>query len=316
MDNGWFDRGWGGRNEDMIQAAQAQIDRRKAEVVKSTRARAGRGGGTVGGGRRRRAVCAFVTFNSRSAKQACVEAYRAWATVRGRLLACLCTLTAGCGQPLHIRLRGRHSLVVRPAPEPSDVHFENLDVSHLSRLLRRTVSVLAALLMVLLSLAVILASKAFYAKRVGSAVADCADPAFFQACNAALNWRADVPCPGSGLTVGGQLNCTLQEVWNMSHLNASQLLPKPAGPGSLRVPMDVDLSMVPFRLLLLNGGPCRVQSVPVTGNADWIRADLLSESCTAASEVSKAQWIALARAGWADPAFVNASACAICMCSR
>eukprot|EP00753_Platysulcus_tardus_P018673 PLAT7004.19.p1 GENE.PLAT7004.19~~PLAT7004.19.p1 ORF type:complete len:1050 (+),score=341.53 PLAT7004.19:205-3150(+) len=86
-------------------------------------------------------VAAFVVFNQEESYIRCLVDY-------GRTTSWL----QHAFYPPPLLFRGRHKLIVDDAPEPSDIVWENLETTALSRVLRRAVTMGATLLMLLASL--------------------------------------------------------------------------------------------------------------------------------------------------------------------
>jgi hypothetical protein len=86
-------------------------------------------------------VCAFVLFNNIESAARCVEDYAPYDSVGGDFF-----------QPAELRFMGEYPLQVEWAPEPSDVLWENLEVSDHQVMARRCVSYLATLAVLMLSL--------------------------------------------------------------------------------------------------------------------------------------------------------------------
>ena len=94
-------------------------------------------------------VCAFVTFNEPESRAECVNAFRSqWR----------------CCTAENLKLRGVHRLKIKPAPEASDLMWENIvRVSPVAQLIRKAISFLCILVLCLGAIGVIV-----YAKDVAS----------------------------------------------------------------------------------------------------------------------------------------------------
>jgi len=115
-----------------VDALQARVDRVHARIEAATARRA-----SV-------ALAAYVVFNHRESVRRCMQDYAGadrwfWRWV----------------QAPPLRLRRRHRLQVRGAPEPSNILWENLETSSRNRCMRRTVTALVMLLLLALSFALI-----------------------------------------------------------------------------------------------------------------------------------------------------------------
>ena len=82
-------------------------------------------------------VCAFVTFDTREGRLAVKRIYDAG----GR----------GLFQKKRLRFRARFALTISPAPEPTNVIWEHLEHSQLSRTLRRAFTALCSLCLILIT---------------------------------------------------------------------------------------------------------------------------------------------------------------------
>ncbi|KAF0683855.1 Aste57867_24130 [Aphanomyces stellatus] len=87
---------------------------------------------------------AFVVFNCVESQRRCIHDYRNSTKMLGHHF-----------QPKALRFQGLHRLIVVPAPEPSDVIWENLEVSARERRLRRYFTNFIAFLLLLLSCGII-----------------------------------------------------------------------------------------------------------------------------------------------------------------
>ncbi|GLD98923.1 hypothetical protein PINS_up007641 [Pythium insidiosum] len=139
--------------------------------------------------------CAFVVFNNLESRRRCLQDYRgstSWLLRRW--------------QPALLRFRdGQCPLVVTPAPEPSDILWENLDVTDRERFYRRSLTNLVTLLLLLVSAAIISgaesAQQQFRAKMPPPGLCDRSLPevfygnSSFRAVRWDLEWRADQTCP-------------------------------------------------------------------------------------------------------------------------
>lgn len=93
--------------------------------------------------------CAFVVFNNLESRRRCLQDYRRSTHWFYRTF-----------QPKGLRFRsGQYPLVVRAAPEPSNILWENLEVTPQSRRLRRTVTTAVTGLLLLLSGVIISAAQ-------------------------------------------------------------------------------------------------------------------------------------------------------------
>ncbi|DAZ99530.1 TPA: hypothetical protein N0F65_005402 [Lagenidium giganteum] len=88
--------------------------------------------------------CAFVVFNNLESRRRCLQDYRKSTRWLARVF-----------QPKALQFRGRHALIVRAAPEPSNILWENLEVTDVSRRLRRLVTAVLTLLLLLVCCAII-----------------------------------------------------------------------------------------------------------------------------------------------------------------
>ncbi|TYZ60551.1 hypothetical protein PybrP1_010488 [[Pythium] brassicae (nom. inval.)] len=145
--------------------------------------------------------CAFVVFNNLESRRRCLRDYRksTWFFPRRH-------------QPKLLRFRGgRFPLVVVPAPEPSNILWENLEVTDRGRLYRRSFTNLVTLLLLLFSCVIISgaqsAQAAFKAKMPPAGLCEWSLPQVFYG-NASfdanprvswtLAWDANATCtPGA-----------------------------------------------------------------------------------------------------------------------
>ncbi|RLN84298.1 hypothetical protein BBJ28_00007260 [Nothophytophthora sp. Chile5] len=119
--------------------------------------------------------CAFVVFNNLESRRRCLQDYRH--SDRG--------LTRRF-QPKSLRFRdGKHALKVLPAPEPSNILWENLEVTPRSRRLRRGLTNFVTFLLLLVSGAIISAAQSaqqtFKDKAPPAGLCDTALPEIFYA---------------------------------------------------------------------------------------------------------------------------------------
>jgi len=240
---------------------------------------------------KRRAVCAFVIFNSQKARNKCFGMYHSWASMEYSL-SCW-------GQKQEFRFKRKFRLTVQPAAEPSDIKWENLEYSWFSRFQRRLLSYFLSFVLVIISIAFIVAGKSFENKLKLSRN-DCASPSYVESCNSAVNWAGPVIC---SFTPGKTPPCSLLGAWNMTFLSTEALSIK------LRVPLDINVAVTPTKSLILNGNQCRYK------NQAWLPSGSLSTDCIRASSITYAQWQVFNTAGWADSSFANASGCSKCFCS-
>ncbi|ETW05319.1 hypothetical protein H310_04271 [Aphanomyces invadans] len=124
------------RIEKRLKKVQAQLEKKtnRLKVLKA------QGGGAY----LTQCDSAFVVFNCVESQRRCVCDYRTSTKWYARYF-----------QPKSLRFHGIHRLIVEPAPEPSDIIWENLEVSTRQRRLRRAVTNLIAFLLLLLSCAII-----------------------------------------------------------------------------------------------------------------------------------------------------------------
>ena len=87
-------------------------------------------------------VCAYLTFNNEVSLRRCLEDYRPYNGLFTR-----------AWQPEELKFLGEHPLLVTKAPDPSDIIWENLEVSEREVGFRRMISDLATLFIMLCSMA-------------------------------------------------------------------------------------------------------------------------------------------------------------------
>ncbi|RLN87770.1 hypothetical protein BBJ28_00024980, partial [Nothophytophthora sp. Chile5] len=140
-------------------------------------------------------LCAFVVFNNLESRRRCLQDYRH----SDRRMA-------HRFQPKSLRFRnGKHALKVLPAPEPSDILWENLDVTPRSRRLRRSLTNFVTFLLLLVSGAIISAAQSaqqtFKDKAPPAGLCDTALPEIFYGSQDFMNanpweleWSSNVAC--------------------------------------------------------------------------------------------------------------------------
>jgi hypothetical protein len=147
--------------------------------------------------------CAFVVFNNLESRRRCLQDYRQSSHWLPRKW-----------QPHELRFRGSFPLVVAPAPEPSNILWENLEVTNRGRFYRQFVTNLVTVLLLVISCAIISAAQStqeqFASKTPPDGLCDRALPAVFYADTAfslnaqkkpilwALEWDEAATCsPGA-----------------------------------------------------------------------------------------------------------------------
>ena len=135
--------------------------------------------------------CAYVVFNCSESRGRCLDDYR---TSSGRL--------ARWAQPKSLRFRNKYALHVQAAPEPSNILWENLEVSARSRRYRRWITSLVTLVFLLCSFGLIYAvqtqQKAFNDKLPSSELCDSIIPATYEGTNVpekpkyTLQWKREL----------------------------------------------------------------------------------------------------------------------------
>ncbi|TYZ57587.1 hypothetical protein PybrP1_013208 [[Pythium] brassicae (nom. inval.)] len=141
--------------------------------------------------------CAFVVFNNVESRRRCLQDYRL-STAR----------LAHRFQPALLRFRdGQFPLVVRPAPEPSDILWENLEVTGRGRFYRRSLTNFVTFLLLLVSAVIISAAQSahqqFEDKAPPSGLCETKLPQVFYGSSAytekktrwKLVWDETVSCP-------------------------------------------------------------------------------------------------------------------------
>ncbi|KAJ0399857.1 hypothetical protein P43SY_000425 [Pythium insidiosum] len=139
--------------------------------------------------------CAFVVFNNLESRRRCLQDYRGSTSWLLRRF-----------QPALLRFRGGACpLVVTPAPEPSNILWENLDVTDRERFYRRSLTNLVTLLLLLVSAGIISgaesAQQQFRAKMPPPGLCERSLPQVFYGNSSfrdvdwELAWRADRSCP-------------------------------------------------------------------------------------------------------------------------
>ncbi|RLN90291.1 hypothetical protein BBJ28_00024844, partial [Nothophytophthora sp. Chile5] len=140
-------------------------------------------------------LCAFVVFNNLESRRRCLQDYRH----SDRRMA-------HRFQPKLLRFRnGKHALKVLPAPEPSDILWENLDVTPRARRLRRSFTNFVTFLLLLVSGTIISAAQSaqqtFKDKAPPAGLCDTAlpeifyaSPDFMKASPWDLEWNPNVTC--------------------------------------------------------------------------------------------------------------------------
>ncbi|KDO26761.1 hypothetical protein SPRG_20566 [Saprolegnia parasitica CBS 223.65] len=88
--------------------------------------------------------CAYIVFENTESRRRCLRDYRTSSSSWKRLW-----------QPKDLRFRGQFAIIVEPAPEPSNIIWENLETSATSRFLRRSLTNILTFLLLLLSCGVI-----------------------------------------------------------------------------------------------------------------------------------------------------------------
>eukprot|EP00753_Platysulcus_tardus_P022558 PLAT9771.1.p1 GENE.PLAT9771.1~~PLAT9771.1.p1 ORF type:complete len:1198 (+),score=594.86 PLAT9771.1:165-3596(+) len=94
-------------------------------------------------------VAAFVTFKHDASLRRCLRDYQGSTGFFKR-----------ASQPVPLRFRGKHKLTVERAPEPSDIVWENLEVSSLQRGLRRAITTLVTFILLIVSFLIIFWARA------------------------------------------------------------------------------------------------------------------------------------------------------------
>ncbi|EQC39055.1 hypothetical protein SDRG_03263 [Saprolegnia diclina VS20] len=88
--------------------------------------------------------CAYIVFENTESRRRCLRDYRTSTSSWKRFW-----------QPKALRFRGQFAIVVEPAPEPSNIIWENLETSASSRFIRRSLTNVLTFLLLLLSCGVI-----------------------------------------------------------------------------------------------------------------------------------------------------------------
>ncbi|OWZ23381.1 Transmembrane protein [Phytophthora megakarya] len=92
--------------------------------------------------------CAFVVFNNLESRRRCMQDYRQSTHWLARE-----------GQPEELRFRGTFPLIVTSAPEPSNIMWENLEVTKRGRFYRQFVTNMVTVLLLIISCAIISAAQ-------------------------------------------------------------------------------------------------------------------------------------------------------------
>lgn len=191
---------------------------------------------------------------------------------------------------------GKRRIIVSQAPEPSNIIWENLEATLPERSLRKLVSSLATILIVLFSFFLIVWGKSVNQTMMENK-GSCSDPLFAAGCNANLNWQAKSPhgCPE------GQAECTLGAAWGVGGIEDAML-----GVTPLSVDTSRKWSRVP---VLLSGNECRKGDV----QGGFFQPLNLTRECWEASIVTAEQWRSFSGALFVE-GFANASSCTDCFC--
>jgi hypothetical protein len=141
--------------------------------------------------------CAFVIFNNVESRRRCLYDYRGSTRKWARRF-----------QPKDLRFRkGKYALIVRPAPEPSNILWENLEVTDRGRFYRRSLTNFVTFLLLLLSCGIISGAQSAQAemkkKMVSSGFCDLTLPLVFYGNDSLyentriewhLSWNASMNC--------------------------------------------------------------------------------------------------------------------------
>lgn len=140
--------------------------------------------------------CAYVVFNNSESRGRCLDDYRTSKGSWARLF-----------QPKSLRFRRKFALNVQEAPEPSNIIWQNLEVSQKSRRRRRMITFLITFLLLLISFGLIYVAqtqqKAFASKLPSPDICDTIIPATYEGSHNlekskyTLQWKRDLDykCP-------------------------------------------------------------------------------------------------------------------------
>jgi hypothetical protein len=294
--------GWGGQtNQGRVAALEAQVKECEQRVS----------GGR--GPQLRWTVCAFVVFQTRKARDDCLRRFTGRESTEYSLRC--------WGQRLELRLR-KHCLKVKPAAEPADVLWENLEYGWTRRAWRRLLSWLVSLVLVVLALLAVVADKSF-SLSLRASRSECTSAGFAPACNAALRWDAVVTVAGCAAPAS-QAGCTLADLWGAGLVGGVGSTPAKFPGDPLLVPLDVNVSASSSAatVLLLGADSCRLanRSTPLLNGTSgaavsWLPASEITRACAFKARATSAQWAGLVLAGWRSGVPANqASTCTWCFC--
>mmetsp|Transcript_6078 Transcript_6078/g.21455 ORF Transcript_6078/g.21455 Transcript_6078/m.21455 type:complete len:1036 (-) Transcript_6078:221-3328(-) len=226
---------------------------------------------------------AFVIFNSPLAAMSCLEMYSK--VDRGM---------TPCSYPRRLRLQGVR-IRVRRALEPSDILWENIEFSSLSRAGRSILVLLLTFLLIVVTFAVVVFAKVAQVNLKGDEQV-CLSPQLQSTCNAMLAWDSVSP----GCSQQGQ--CRLADVLLNPSLNLSSSIPLVSS-GSL---------------YMLDGQPCRFSQ----DGSSPLPISQLSSSCLESALLNSSQWSSLLLAGFSRSNFSishslpdGPSQCMKCFCT-
>jgi hypothetical protein len=202
-------------------------------------------------------VCAFVMFNTQEAQRDCVRHYETapWTKfgIRGTTLMTYDApfILLNRFQQPELKFNGRALRVAR-APEPTNVLWENLEVTRVAGFARRNLSSVLTFVVILISFAVIVLAKQ-QSENLKSSSNLCTNSTFVAACNTAVIWATPSTrgCPTSRST-SSSASCTTAHVWGLHRAG----LPS-AAESRLATPLDYDLTTDPATSRILKRDACR-----------------------------------------------------------
>jgi hypothetical protein len=166
---------------------------------------------------------AFVTFNNAESYERCVSDFRPSSTMLGRFLMpdslkVSCRLKKKVAGGSVISVPHHYALKVIPAPDPSDIQWENLDTTPHIRAVRKTISNTVAFILLLATLVIIVAAEVA-TEKARSAVPGlemCGSPMKPGNLPAVFHGGYDSTPTGVGVTVGStiQFDATKDQICN------------------------------------------------------------------------------------------------------